>query len=229
MGFETDQSVVAELKLYTENDGDIYRQTTQPLLKALMAHWGRGTYDSEQAVRAFMNLAEVGARKYAREIAGQPAGWSEMFDTKIRRAAAIAWRDEFEAEAKLGNYDDLLPAKYKKQAGGQHVRTGKSGRSLAYEHGRKDAIKFADGLSERSIAGFLSNIRTNPARSFSVYLPGTRAGESGEKIQRKRAKHLGIPVSAITQRTSAYDAAVQAYDDGFERGLRSVLDAMQGN
>ena len=117
MSFETDESVVAELKMFTENDGDIYRQTTQPILKNLATKKAQGKYDSDRAVQAFMYLAEAGARKYAQEfgsgesrITGSP--WHEMFPMAVRRAAAEHWRDEFEEEFRSGNYDHLIPKKY---------------------------------------------------------------------------------------------------------------------
>ncbi len=112
MGFDSDESVAAELKLYTENDGDIYRRTTTSILRALATRRAAGRYNSEKAIDAFMNLAEVGAKKYAREFGGPGAKWGDMFPKPIRRMAAKEWRDEFEVEYALGNYNHLVPKKY---------------------------------------------------------------------------------------------------------------------
>lgn len=112
MSFENSESVVAELVQFTENDGDIYRQTTQPILKNLATKKAQGKYDHDKAVQAFMYLAEAGARKYAQDFDPHGAAWHEMFPMEIRRAAAARWRDEFEEEFKLGNYDSLVPKKY---------------------------------------------------------------------------------------------------------------------
>ena len=114
MSFENSESVVAELVQFTENDGDIYRQTTQPILKNLATKKAQGKYDHDKAVQAFMYLAEAGARKYAQDFDPHGAAWHEMFPMEIRRAAAARWRDEFEEEFKLGNYDSLVPKKYQK-------------------------------------------------------------------------------------------------------------------
>lgn len=62
-----DQQSCTELKLFTENDGNIYRQTTTPIVRNLRTKQATGKYNHERAVQAFMYLAEVGARKYARE------------------------------------------------------------------------------------------------------------------------------------------------------------------
>lgn len=109
MGFDTDQSVVSELVQFTENDGDIYRQTTTSILTNLATKKAQGKYDAQLAVQAFMYLAEAGAKKYAREFGGV---WHEHFPIQIRHMAATHWRDEFETEFNLGNYNNLLPLKY---------------------------------------------------------------------------------------------------------------------
>jgi len=116
MGFDT-AGLVNELKTYTENDGDIYRQQTTSILKNLATKKARGVYDSELAVQAFMYLAETGAKKYAREFGGPGAVWHEMFPMAVRREAAMGWRDEFETEYALGNYNHLLPMKYQSKKG----------------------------------------------------------------------------------------------------------------
>ncbi len=109
MGFDTDQSVAIELIQFTENDGDIYHQMTQAILKNLATKKAQSKYDSDKAVQAFMYLAEAGAKKYAKEFGGV---WHEHFPIQIRRMAATHWRDEFESEFALGNYNNLLPLKY---------------------------------------------------------------------------------------------------------------------
>src|SRR5271157_4154621 len=112
MGFETPQAVAAELKLFTENDGDIYRQQTSMILKNLATKKASGKYDHDKAVDMFMHLAETGAQKYAREFGGPGTSWHEMFPKDIRRIVATEWRNEFEAEHANGAYDNLLPKKY---------------------------------------------------------------------------------------------------------------------
>jgi len=111
MGFESDQSLANELKTFTENDGDIYRRMTSSILKNLATKKAQGKYDHDKAVTAFMYLADEGAKEYAKD-SGSGAPWHEMFPVNIRRIAASDWRDEFEGEYALGNYDNLLPKKY---------------------------------------------------------------------------------------------------------------------
>ena len=131
MGFDTPQAVAAELKLFTENDGDIYRQQTTSILKNLAAKKASGRYDHDRAVDLFMHLAETGAQKYLREFGGLDVGshltrlthstWHELFPKDIRRIVATEWRDEFEAEYANGAYETLLPKKYQGLLGRGHL------------------------------------------------------------------------------------------------------------
>jgi hypothetical protein len=116
MGYD-DRGLMNELKMFTENDGDIYRSQTTSILKNLATKKASGKYNSERAVDAFMYLAEAGARKYAVEFGGSGSSgspWHEMFPINIRRMAAEEWRNEFESEYTCGSYDNLLPKKYQK-------------------------------------------------------------------------------------------------------------------
>jgi hypothetical protein len=114
MSFENDDAIVTELVQFTENEGDIHTRTVMPIIKNLATKKAQGKYDSEKAVQAFMYLAEAGARKYARVLGGDERQWHDTFPINIRRGAATHWRDEFETEFATGNYDDLLPKKYRK-------------------------------------------------------------------------------------------------------------------
>jgi hypothetical protein len=112
MSFESDESLATELELFTENDGDVYRRTTEPILKNLATKEAQGKYDHDRAVQAFMHMAEAGAKEYIRQHGSPGDIWHEMFPINVRRAAATKWRDEFEEEYRLGNYDHLVPKKY---------------------------------------------------------------------------------------------------------------------
>jgi len=115
MSFDSPESVASELKMFTENDGAIYRQQTTSILKNLATKKAQGKYNSELAVKAFMHLAESGARKYAKEFGDGEHQWSKMFPPNVRKIAAVEWRDEFETQFGHGDYDHLLPKKYQKK------------------------------------------------------------------------------------------------------------------
>lgn len=108
-----DQTAATELKLYIDNDADLYRQQLQPILKNLMTKKAKGIYDRTKAVKLYCYLTESGAKKYAKEF-GNPNDWSRMFSPGTRRKAAEAFVEAFEEEVELGGYTDYLPKKYQK-------------------------------------------------------------------------------------------------------------------
>ncbi len=102
-----------ELKLFIENDADLYRQQTTPIIKNLTAKKASGKYNRDLAVKLFMYLAEAGAKKYEKEFM-TPGTWHKVFTPAIRKEICIEWRDEFEEEFKNGSYDEFIPKKYQK-------------------------------------------------------------------------------------------------------------------
>lgn len=105
-----------ELKLYIDNDGDLYRRQTTYILKNLATKKAQGKYDHELAVKAFGYLADAGAKKYAKEFGSPNQPWNKMFDAGTRRRVSEALTKGFEGEFALGNYNDLLPKKYQKES-----------------------------------------------------------------------------------------------------------------
>jgi hypothetical protein len=103
-----------ELHLFIENDGLLYRQQYQPIIKNLMTKKARGQYKHDLAVKAFGYLVESGAKKYAKDFGSPTQAWHKMFDVSARKDVAEELTKDFETEAALGNYDNLLPKKYQK-------------------------------------------------------------------------------------------------------------------
>jgi hypothetical protein len=103
-----------ELELYIENDADLHRQQYVPIVKNLMLKRRKGVYDREKAVKLFMYLMESGAKKYIREFVQSsergslPPKIDTIFNKATREMAARTFRDSFEGEAELGNWDHLL-------------------------------------------------------------------------------------------------------------------------
>lgn len=104
-----DETAMRELVLYTDNDSALYRQRAESIRKNLAQKKAKGIYDHTLAVKAFMYLADAGAKKYAREFA-TAAEWNRIFPTSVRKAAARKWAKEFEAEYRLQNLPARKPA-----------------------------------------------------------------------------------------------------------------------
>lgn len=99
-GMKSDVEAEAdELRLFADNDYNLYRQRKLPILKNLALKREKGTYDSELAVKLFGYLADAAAKEYVRQM---PDGskWNLVFSPAARREASRGWRDEFEREYK---------------------------------------------------------------------------------------------------------------------------------
>jgi hypothetical protein len=115
-----------ELKIYIDNDGDLYRQQTTSILKNLATKRARGVYKHDLAVKLFGYLVEAGAKKYVKQYDAPNAKWHDVFNVATRKAVAEDLARDFEAEAKLGNYDNLLPKKYQKSDSSAHATKKKT-------------------------------------------------------------------------------------------------------
>jgi hypothetical protein len=102
-----DHDAARELELYVENDGDLYRQQYVPIIKNLMKRRAKGTYNRDLAVKLFMYLIDAGARKYIVEFGTRGQKIDSMFNRNTRLEVAKRFRDHFETEAGLGNYDKM--------------------------------------------------------------------------------------------------------------------------
>jgi hypothetical protein len=90
-----------ELQLYCENDGDLYRQQVQPIVKNLEKKIKKGVFDRAKAEKLWGYLAESCAKKYAKEFGSSDQPWHKMFSMSDRRAVAKAFNDDFMAERNL--------------------------------------------------------------------------------------------------------------------------------
>jgi hypothetical protein len=107
-GGETEQT---ELKLFIDNDGDLYRGQTTSIIKNLATKMAKGVYDRTKGEKLWMYLVESGAKKYSREFS-DGKDWHTMFDMSDRRQVAKELNDDFLQAWKEGSYRNLLPKKY---------------------------------------------------------------------------------------------------------------------
>ena len=163
-----DQVSATELKLYIENDGQLYDRHHVPIMKNLMARRARGSYDHRKSPKAFDYLVEVGARKYAHEFAS-PGDWSKIFPPAVRHETAKELADHFERRAGLGELDHLLP---RPGSGPRRTRAVSSSRT----GGRKTAAQLdgeiAQALNEKPGDGASSRGRTTDVTWFRFSNPG---------------------------------------------------------
>lgn len=121
----------SELKIFIDNDGDLYRQQKVPMYKNLTKKMIKGTYDKELAKKLMMYLVEAGAKKYAKE-AGPNAVWHEMFSMADRKQVASELVDDFEDAFKSKEYDFMKEEK-------EVVKEGVNKKSAMYQDGYDNA------------------------------------------------------------------------------------------
>ncbi len=184
MSFDTDEAAAQELKLYTENEGSLHNQQ-EAIVKNLVTKIAQGKYNHELAVQAFMYFAESGAKKYAKDFGGV---WHQMFPVPVRQAAATKWRDEFEALAKDGEFDSLLPKKYQKTTPSK-PKSKASRMTSDYIAGQKSAERVAASLTLTEIESILKQHHVY-GTSGGAYHPDFKRGYFG-RMQAIRDAMLG--------------------------------------
>ena len=90
-----------ELKLYIDNDSQLYNSRFMPIMKNLSKKMKKGKFDKKLAIKGFMYLVDDGAKKYVKDHGGNA---KEMFSKKDRIAVASDLADEFEDAYKNKEY-----------------------------------------------------------------------------------------------------------------------------
>ena len=98
---EVDEDAIRELVLYIENDGQLYQQQGEPIMRNLTKKWDKGVYDHDKAKTLWKYYADTGAKKYGKEH-GANDGFN-MFTPAVRRAVASELADGWHEELKAGN------------------------------------------------------------------------------------------------------------------------------
>ena len=89
-----DRHAVTELKLYIENDSDLYRQTVS-IVKNIQRKMKSGKYDHTRAPKLWMYLVDAGAKKYVKEFGGDVRS---QFPKDVRHSVAVDFANEYRAE-----------------------------------------------------------------------------------------------------------------------------------
>ena len=91
-----------ELKLYIDNDANLYRQRYIPILKNLSKKKKQGKYRKGLASKAFMYLVDDGAKRYVKSYGGDAR---DVFPKRQRKDLAKDYVEEFEQIFKDQEFD----------------------------------------------------------------------------------------------------------------------------
>lgn len=90
-----------ELVLYTENDYQLYRSQTLPIIENLAKKKAKGTYTKEGAVKAFGHLVQSAIRKYKKE-------FPTLDESEYLRGTVNAATKEMAARGLLDTYSEAI-------------------------------------------------------------------------------------------------------------------------
>jgi hypothetical protein len=91
-----DGNMVIELKLYIDNDADLYRQRLVPIVKNIQKKMKSGKYDHNKAPKLWKYLVDDGAKKYQKEFPG--VKFSRQEKDAVAQEFADEYKDEIEAQ-----------------------------------------------------------------------------------------------------------------------------------
>ena len=109
---EGDGVMIRELGLYIANNGDMYRQRIQPIIKNMRKKLSKGVYDEKLAAKGFMHAVTDGIKRYNKEFG---AGSMKLAKSEKEEVASILLRD-YQSEIREGvNYEQDASALLKKR------------------------------------------------------------------------------------------------------------------
>ena len=91
-----------ELKLYIDNDANLYSQRYMPILKNLSRKKQKGQYRKCLAQKAFIFLIDDGAKRYVKSYGGDQL---DVFPKRQRKSLAKDYVEEFEDTFKNQEFD----------------------------------------------------------------------------------------------------------------------------
>lgn len=101
MGYDTTESIVAEIEQYATNTSAFIT----PVMRTLSKKHQAGNFDLDRAIAYVDRYCLIpAAKQYRREFGSMTDSWSGMFPKAIRMMAAESIVRHAVAEFKLGNY-----------------------------------------------------------------------------------------------------------------------------
>ena len=92
---KADAAMADELFLYTDNDGQLYRQQKRPIEKNLCRKIKKGIYSKQKSVKLWGYLMDSAAKKYCKDMTCDRV-WHQEFNKATRMKAAKMFADYFD-------------------------------------------------------------------------------------------------------------------------------------
>src|SRR5579864_1901990 len=92
-----------ELRLFADNDANLYRQSMQPIRDNLGKKMDKGVYDPEKAQTLYKYHADRAAQAYGEQHGSGRGSGKQMFSPAVRREAAAHWEADERDDIKSGS------------------------------------------------------------------------------------------------------------------------------
>ena len=89
-----DSDAMNELKLFINNDEDLYRKQFMPIIANIKRKIKRGVYNHEMSPKLWMYLVDNAAKKYVKEFGSPDQDVKDMFPKELRMEIAKDLADE---------------------------------------------------------------------------------------------------------------------------------------
>jgi hypothetical protein len=119
-----------ELVLFIENDGGLYRQQGEPILKNLVRKMLKGIFSEPLAAKLYLYYVNNGAQKYVQEFGSEGQAWHALFPMAVRKQVAAYFAKAFHDNYDNGEYRHLAPKGKSKRLAGARARSRPTWRSF---------------------------------------------------------------------------------------------------
>jgi hypothetical protein len=103
--FKGDKQAQTELRLFIENDSQLYHSQMVPIIKNVQRRKAKGTYDPSLAPKLWLYLVDEGARKYVKEFGSPGDKIQNIFPKSVRMALAEEMAKNYSERIDNGDFD----------------------------------------------------------------------------------------------------------------------------
>lgn len=100
-----DRAAKDDLRLFIDNDADLYRQQFIPMVKNMKRKMKSGKFDAGKAPKLLLYLVDNGARKYIKEVSGGVGTVKDLFPKALRQELAKEMAKDMQTAIEIGEYD----------------------------------------------------------------------------------------------------------------------------
>lgn len=103
-----DEHAAEEIRIYADNNSQLYFSRKLPIIKNLYRKWKKGSYDISKAAKLWQYYIEDAMQRYNKEHGSRGDKWYELLTPGDRKVLAREYAEFMLKEFELGAYDDSI-------------------------------------------------------------------------------------------------------------------------